>query len=65
MNSVRLRSADGNRGQRIAQRRRVRILVVRTAVRLPAVKVDELAELVDVLDRVLERRLPGRQQDGR
>ena len=31
-------------------------------MRMTAVKVDELAELVDVLDRVLERRLPAGKQ---
>jgi hypothetical protein len=35
-------------------------------VRMATIDVDELAELVDVLDRMLERRLPaGKQRDGK
>ena len=53
-------SASGERREQIAERPCPR-LVVR---RMPAADMDELAELVDVLDRVLQRRLPGGKQNG-
>jgi hypothetical protein len=57
----RIRRASGERGERIAQQPAVGLPVV---VRVAAVEMDELAVLVDVLDRVLERRLPaGKQRD--
>jgi hypothetical protein len=54
----RLGGAGGQCGERIAQQPALGVV----AMRMSAVKVDELAELVDVLDRVLERRLPAGKQ---
>jgi hypothetical protein len=54
----RIGSARRERGQRIAQRLCARAVAMRMAV----VEMDELAELVDVLDRVLQRRLPAGKQ---
>jgi hypothetical protein len=54
-----VRSARSESGERVAQQPRIRFAV------MSAVEVDEPAELVDVLDRVLQRRLPpGKQRDG-
>ena len=58
---MRLRRARGERSEQIAQRPALRLVAMSTSV----VDVDELAARVDVLDRVLERRLPGGEQDGR
>lgn len=41
-----IRGACGERGEQVAQRL--------AFIRVPAVEMDELAELVDVLDRVLQ-----------
>ena len=54
----RIGSARRERGQRIAQRSCARAVAMRMAV----LEMDKLAELVDVLDRVLQRRLPAGQQ---
>jgi len=58
---LRERRARGQRGERITQQLRVRAL----AAGMFIVQVNELAELVDVLDRMLERRPPGEQQGER
>jgi hypothetical protein len=58
--SERLAGAGGQRGERIAQR-----LASRAVMRVAAVEMDEFAELIDVLDRVLQSRLPaGKQRNG-
>jgi hypothetical protein len=54
----RMRGAGSECRQRIAERSRVGPVVVRIA----AMEMDELAELVNVLDRVLQRRLPAGKQ---
>ena len=55
------RCAGSKRRQRVAQGSGFGTVLVRMA----AVEMDELAELVDVLDGVLQRRLPaGKQRDG-
>jgi hypothetical protein len=52
-----IRRASGEGGERIAQR-----LCSRPVMRVASVQMDELAELVDVFDRVLQSRLPAGQQ---
>lgn len=55
-----LRCARSECSEQIAERPGLR----RVAMSVAVMDMDERAELVDVLDRVLERRLPGGQQDG-
>ena len=50
--------AGSKRGQQVAERSGLRIVIMRMA----AVEVDELSELVDVRHRMLERRLPAGNQ---
>jgi hypothetical protein len=50
-----LSRASSKRGQQIAQR-------LAALIRMAAMQVDELAQLVDVLDGMLQRRLPGSDQ---
>jgi hypothetical protein len=52
--------ASRESGERVAEQPGIRAVAVRVA----AMAVDEPAELVDVLDGVLQRRLPaGKQRD--
>ena len=53
--------ARGESGERVAQRSWFRF----TLVGMAAVEMNELAQLVDVLDRVLQRRLPAGKQRNR
>ena len=55
---VRLRRARGESGEQVAERSGFRIAVLRMAV----LDVDETAEPIDVLDRVLQRCLPADKQ---
>lgn len=50
-----LSRASSKRGQQIAER-------LAAFIRMAAMQVDELAQLVDVLDGMLQRRLPGSDQ---
>ena len=60
-NRMRRRRTGGERRQQIAERAGARLILVRMA----AGEVDELAARVDVLDRVLQRRLPRDKQHRR